>query len=138
MAFQDIVYIEEYKHYIDVAFRKSNKQAAKIRGSKIKGTRLDKSWRIELARLESIKANLESSLMRILKTFYNCLELNPNKRKELEKTINETTRNLSFREKPKPFDLESYNKYLEAQVQTQIEQFPRTTQSLVEDLLKKA
>tara|TARA_Y100000294_G_C8535391_1_gene328827 strand:+ start:265 stop:1230 length:966 start_codon:yes stop_codon:yes gene_type:complete len=69
MAFQDIVFIEEYKHYIDVAFRKSNKQAAKIRGSKIRGTRLDKSWRIELSRIEAIKASLEGSLMKILRTF---------------------------------------------------------------------
>ena len=30
MAFLDIVSIEEYKHYIDVAFRRANKQAARL------------------------------------------------------------------------------------------------------------
>ncbi len=69
MAFLDICYIEEYQHYIDVAFRKSNKQAAKIRGSKIKGSRLDKSWRIELARLDSMKSILCDNLTKILKSF---------------------------------------------------------------------
>ncbi len=69
MAFNNIVSIEKYEHYLDVAFRRAKKQAAKIRGSKIKGSRLSKSWRIELARIDTMRTNLVDSLMKILKTF---------------------------------------------------------------------
>lgn len=69
MAFNDITSIENYKHYQDVAFRRANKQADRIRGSKLKGTRLKKSWKIELARIDVIKNYLTDSLMNILKSY---------------------------------------------------------------------
>ena len=69
MAFLDIVSIEDYQFYLDVSFRRSNKQAAKIRGSKIKGTRLNKSWKVELARIETMKTILTNSFEKILKTY---------------------------------------------------------------------
>lgn len=69
MAFQDIANVEDYKSYQDRAFRKANRQADKIRGSAIKGTRLEKSWKIELARIDVVKNVLADDLMNVLKSF---------------------------------------------------------------------
>jgi len=70
MNFQNLKSIEEYKFFIDVAFRKANEKASIIRGSKnLKGTRIEKSKKMELLKIDVIREEISTRLLGILKTF---------------------------------------------------------------------
>ncbi len=64
MSFKDIPNIEKYDFYIGVAFRAGTKAADDTRGGTV-GTRLDKSKKIEMARVLAIKKSVEHSLKTI-------------------------------------------------------------------------
>ena len=55
MAFNDIPKIEKTDFYIDVAFRRGTDASDSVRASRIKGTRLDKSRKIELVKLDAVR-----------------------------------------------------------------------------------
>jgi len=69
MNFQGLKPIEDADFFIDLAFRRANDKSAIIRNSKIKGTRLEKSIRIEQAKLDAIKEVIYTRFMSILKAF---------------------------------------------------------------------
>ena len=69
MNFQDLVKVETPDFYLDVAFGKTKTKARLIRGSQLKGTRVDKSRYIETRKLEIIKDSLVNCLIKIVKSF---------------------------------------------------------------------
>ena len=69
MNFQGLERIEDYKFYIDVAFRKATERSAQLRGSKIKGTRIEKSKKVEMVKLNAVKDVLSARFERIIKGF---------------------------------------------------------------------
>jgi len=70
MNFQGLKKIEDDRFYIDLAFRRANERASDVRGTKkMKGTRLEKSKRIEVMRIDVIKDVLSERLIGILKSF---------------------------------------------------------------------
>ena len=69
MNFQDLVKVEIPDFYLDVAFRRTKEKARLIRGSQLKGTRMDKSRYIETRKIELIKDTLVNSLIKIVKSF---------------------------------------------------------------------
>ncbi|MEA3430385.1 MAG: GTPase [Nanoarchaeota archaeon] len=69
MSFQTLNKIEDYMFYIDLAFSRAKKAGDEMRGQKDKGTRLDKSRRIETAKLNSIKNTLKDHFNIIIKSF---------------------------------------------------------------------
>ncbi|MCK5630651.1 MAG: hypothetical protein KAI26_08575, partial [Nanoarchaeota archaeon] len=69
MNFQDLVKVETPDFYLDVAFRRTKDKARLIRGSQLKGTRMDKSRYIETRKIELIKDTLVNSLIKIVKSF---------------------------------------------------------------------
>ena len=70
MNFQNLKSIEDYKFFIDVAFRRANEKASIIRRSKnLKGTKIEKSKKMELLKLDVIRETISTRLLGILKTF---------------------------------------------------------------------
>lgn len=70
MNFQGLKSIEDYKFYIDLAFRKANERSSAFRGSKkLKGTKLEKSIKIEAVKVDAIKEVLSERLFGIVKAF---------------------------------------------------------------------
>ena len=69
MNFQGLKPIEDADFFIDLAFRRANDKSATIRSSKLKGSRLDKSIRIEQSKIEAIKEVIYTRFMSILKAF---------------------------------------------------------------------
>lgn len=69
MNFQGLKKIENQDFYIDLAFRKANERSSLLRSTKIKGTRIDKSKKIELSKIDAIKDVLSGKLMGIGKAF---------------------------------------------------------------------
>ena len=69
MNFQDLVKVETPDFYLDVAFRRTKDKARLIRGSQLKGTRMDKSRYIETRKIELIKDVLVNSMIKIVKSF---------------------------------------------------------------------
>lgn len=84
MNFQGLEKIENDRFYIDLAFRKATERAAQLRGCKIKGTRLEKSKKLELVKIDAVKDLLSSKLQRMIKGFPD-LESLPEFYKELVK-----------------------------------------------------
>jgi len=68
MNFQGLGAVENADWYLDVAFRNANKAASGMRGS-LKGNRLIKSRKLEIAKVETVKKVLDKQLMLILKGF---------------------------------------------------------------------
>ena len=70
MNFQGLKKIEDCSFYIGLAFRKANERSAIIRGSKkLKGTRLEKSRKMELLKIDVIRNVLSDRLLGTLKAF---------------------------------------------------------------------
>ena len=70
MNFQYLKSVEDAKFFIDLAFRKANEKASLMRGTKkFKGTRLEKSKKIELLKIDTIKDVVVDKLLAILKVF---------------------------------------------------------------------
>lgn len=70
MNFQYLKTIEDSKFFIDLAFRKANEKASIMRGTKkFKGTRLDKSKKIEILKIDVIREVIVERLLGILKAF---------------------------------------------------------------------
>ncbi|MBN2111847.1 50S ribosome-binding GTPase [Candidatus Woesearchaeota archaeon] len=84
MNFQGLEKIENYKFYIDLAFRKATEKSSQIRGTKLKGTRLDKSRKLEIVKLDTVKEVLYGRLQKLIKGFPD-LESLPEFYKELVK-----------------------------------------------------
>lgn len=72
MNFQGLKNVESHKFYIDLAFRKANGKAAAVRGSKkLRGTRLEKSRKMELLKIDVIRGVLSDRLMSLIESFPN-------------------------------------------------------------------
>jgi nucleolar GTP-binding protein len=69
MSFDNIPKIESADFYIDVAFRSATRKSTGIRSSYIKGSRIDKSRKIELVKLDSVKKSLKNALDNIVASF---------------------------------------------------------------------
>lgn len=70
MNFQGLPKIEDSSFYIDLAFRKANEMSSALRGSrKVKGTRIEKSIKVEMAKVDAIKNVLSEKLKHIMKSF---------------------------------------------------------------------
>jgi len=69
MNFQDLKKIEDADFYIDLAFRKATDRSAQLRSQTMKCSKLEKSRKIELAKIESIKEVFSSQLDKIIKSF---------------------------------------------------------------------
>jgi nucleolar GTP-binding protein len=69
MNFQSIKPVEEYKFYLDLAFRRAREKGDKLRGKKLKGGRLDKSKYIELMKMQVINDTIVSRMDAIVKSF---------------------------------------------------------------------
>lgn len=68
MAFTSIPKIEKYEVYIDYAFKAAQKRAGEIR-TDAKGSRFEKSKKIELERITEVKKVLHKHLNTLLKSF---------------------------------------------------------------------
>ena len=68
MNFQDLKKIETSDFYLDVAFRKAKTRADLVRSSSFKGTRLEKSKRLEQLRIDVIKDNIVNKLTQIVES----------------------------------------------------------------------
>ncbi|MBW3015714.1 50S ribosome-binding GTPase [Candidatus Woesearchaeota archaeon] len=68
MNFQSLIKVESSDFYLDIAFSRAKKKASEIR-TQVKGTRLEKSIKIELAKLDEIKATLNQHMELIIKSF---------------------------------------------------------------------
>ncbi len=70
MNFQGMNKIEDSKFFIDLAFRRANERSSQLRGSKsIKGTRLEKSKKMEILKIDTINAVISDRLLKTLKSF---------------------------------------------------------------------
>lgn len=86
MSFQHIAQVGDPDFYIDLAFKRANKKAQEARFEKVKGTRLDKSRRIETAKIKEINRILMRQMDLIIKSFPSFDDL-PEFYKELIKTF---------------------------------------------------
>ena len=68
MNFQALNKIENADFFIDIAFRKAKEKANDLRGS-IKGTRLERSSKIESAKIEEISKSLVQNLNKIIRNY---------------------------------------------------------------------
>ena len=76
MNFQNLKSIEDDKFFLDVAFGRATEKASLIRGNKeLSGTRIDRSKKIELIKLDVIREEISTRLLNILKTFPSLEEL---------------------------------------------------------------
>jgi len=76
MNFQNLKSIENDQFFIDLAFRKANEKASLVRNSnKLNGTKLEKSKKMELIKLDVIREIISTRLLNILKTFPSTDEL---------------------------------------------------------------
>ncbi len=75
MNFQSISPVEDYKFYLDLAFRRARERGEKLRDTKLKGGRLDKSKYIELMKMQVIVDTIVSRMESIVKSFPNLDEL---------------------------------------------------------------
>jgi nucleolar GTP-binding protein len=72
MNFQDLIKVEKPDFYLGLAFRNAKEKANLLRTKKLlKGTRLEKSQKIELLKITVIKDSLLKNLNRILNAFPN-------------------------------------------------------------------
>ena len=71
MNFQDLKTVEKADFYLDVAFKQANNRASVLRSSLKSHNRLEKSKRIELARIEKINGVLIKHMDNIIKSFPN-------------------------------------------------------------------
>ncbi|MBW3004000.1 50S ribosome-binding GTPase [Candidatus Woesearchaeota archaeon] len=69
MNFQSLKNVEDYKFFLDVAFSRAKKAGDDMRSQKLRGTRLDKSRKIELAKLDKIKETLKDHFNMIIKSY---------------------------------------------------------------------
>lgn len=69
MNFQGLKKVEDYNFYLDIAFSRAKKAGDEARGLKNKGTRLEKSKRIEIAKLDCIRDTLKDHFNMIVKNF---------------------------------------------------------------------
>ena len=77
MSFQNINPVEPYKFYLDLAFRRAREKGEKLRSTKLKGSRLQKSQYIELMKMQVISDTLIARMEAIIKTFPNMDDLTP-------------------------------------------------------------
>lgn len=68
MNFQTLIKVENPDFFLDIAFRNAKNVASKAR-SKLKGTRLEKSKKVELERIDAIKKSINKSVGKILESF---------------------------------------------------------------------
>ncbi len=69
MSFNNVVQVEKPDDYIDMAFKRANKKAMEARFEKFKGTRMDKSKKIEIAKIQEINKVLVKQMDLIIKSF---------------------------------------------------------------------
>lgn len=69
MNFQSIKPVEDYKFYLDLAFRRAREKGTKLRSTKLKGGRLEKSNYIEFMKLQVISDTLASRMQSIIESF---------------------------------------------------------------------
>lgn len=69
MNFQSLHKVENHKFYLDIAFSRAKKAGDDMRSQKLRGTRLEKSRKIEIAKLDSIKNTLKEHFNLIIKSF---------------------------------------------------------------------
>jgi len=69
MNFQDLKKIENADFYIDLAFRKATDRSAQLRGQTMRCTKLEKSRKIEILKIETIKDVLSNQMDKITKSF---------------------------------------------------------------------
>jgi len=76
MNFQNLKSIEDDKFFLDVAFGRATERATQIRGNKeLTGTKVERSKKIELIKLDVIREEISTRLLGILKTFPSLEEL---------------------------------------------------------------
>lgn len=75
MNFQSIKPVEPYQFYLDLAFRRAREKGEKLRGTKLKGQRHQKSKYIELMKMQVISDTLISRMESIIKSFPNLDDL---------------------------------------------------------------
>jgi len=69
MDFQKIKTVEDYKFYLDIAFGRAKKASDEMRDQNLKGTRLDKSKKIEIARIDKVNETIKEHFSSIIKSF---------------------------------------------------------------------
>ncbi len=69
MELDGVKKVESGDFYTDLAFNQATKSAQTVRSSNIAGTRLDKSRKIEIAKIEAIKSSISKAMMGLIKSF---------------------------------------------------------------------
>ena len=75
MNFQSIKSVEDYKFYLDLAFRRAREKGTKLRSTKLKGGRLEKSKYIEFMKLQVISDTIAARMQVIVESFPSLDEL---------------------------------------------------------------
>ena len=61
--------IESADFYIDLAFRHATKEANDVRSAKLKGTREEKSKKIEITKIMAISDTISSAMMKLIQSY---------------------------------------------------------------------
>ncbi|RMD58594.1 GTP-binding protein [Candidatus Woesearchaeota archaeon] len=77
MNFQGLIHIENYQNYLDQAFKNGSKAASASKSQSRAKTRLEKSRKAEIARVESVTKSLSKNLENIVKKYPNFDQLDP-------------------------------------------------------------
>jgi len=75
MNFQSIKPIEDYQFFLDLAFRRAREKGEKLRSTKLRGGRLEKSNYIELMKMQVIVDTISMRMDDIIRSFPNLDDL---------------------------------------------------------------